>query len=107
MFKPKSLNIFGKEYDIVYCDNPSDVDFNKRTSLWGQLDSWTRTIRIFDNNRKDGDITETIMHEIIHAIVMELNIKTIQNADDFEEIVELLGIGIADTLTRNNLLKIE
>jgi hypothetical protein len=47
------------------------------------------------------------MHEIIHAIVIELKIKTIEDASDSEEIVELLGIGIADTLTRNNLLKTE
>ncbi|MFA5151031.1 MAG: hypothetical protein WC554_00580 [Clostridia bacterium] len=102
MFKPNKVNILGKEYSIEYCDNPADVDIHKRESLWGQCDLWTRTIKVYDNGRKDGDILETIMHEVVHAIAEELKIKQITES---EETVELLGIGLADTLARNGWIK--
>ena len=41
---------------------------------------------------------QTLMHEIVHAIACELNIKEIE---DSEDITELLGIALADTLARN------
>lgn len=102
MFKPNKINILGKEYSIEYCDNPANVDIHKRDALWGQVDYWTRTIRVYDNGRKNGDILETIMHEMIHAIVQDLNIKVII---DNEDVIELLGLAIGDTLSRNGWIK--
>jgi len=54
--KPNKVNILGIEYSITYLDKPSDVDIYKRESLWGQIDYWTRTIRIYDNGRPEEDI---------------------------------------------------
>ena len=102
MFKPTKVNILGKEYLIEYCDNPSNVDIHKRDSLWGQIDYWTRTIRVYNNGRTDGDILETIMHEIVHAIATDLSIKAI---DGKENVVDMLGVALGDTLSRNGWLK--
>ncbi len=102
MFKPAKVNILGKEYLIEYCDNPANVDSQKREALWGSIDHWTRTIRVYDNGRVDGDILATILHEIIHAIATELNIKALR---DNEDDVELLAIAIGDTFSRNGWLK--
>ena len=56
----KTLNIFGIDYDVVYCDNPADVDLYKRKSLHGQVDTWTRTIRIYAKDKKEADLFESL-----------------------------------------------
>jgi len=110
MEKPKEVNILGKTYKIEYVKKPSDVDIFKRKSLWGQIDYWSRTIRIFDDgNRTKEDIWETIIHEIIYGIATTLNLKLIMTSEETraEETVELLGIGLVDTLIRNGWLRIK
>jgi hypothetical protein len=72
-----------------------------RSSLWGQIDYWTSTIRIY-SNRTDSDILHTICHEMIHGISYALNLKI-----DDEDTVDLLAIALSDTLTRNGWLKDE
>jgi hypothetical protein len=103
--KPTSVNILGKDYAIEYCDKPSDVDIFKHESLWGQVDYWTRSIRIYENDRNDDDIFQNLLHEIIHAITQELHIATITDAKDNEEVVDLLALALADTLARNGWMK--
>jgi hypothetical protein len=100
MFKPDSVNILGKHYEIKYCDNPADVDIYKRESLWGQIDFWTRTIRIYDSGRKDGDIADTVFHEVLHGIVTQLDIE-IENE---ETAVRLIGMALSDVFIRNGWL---
>ena len=53
MKRPKQVNILGLSHELIYVDKPSDVDIYKRESLWGQIDYWTRTIRIYDHGRLD------------------------------------------------------
>lgn len=103
--RPTNVNILGKEYTIEYCDKPSDVDIYKQKSLWGQLDPWTRSIRIYSTNRTDDDIFHTILHEIIHAITIQLHIDTILDASDEDNIIDLLALGLADALLRNGWMK--
>ena len=73
--KPDKVNILGVEYSITYVDNPSEVDIYKRDSLWGQIDYWTRTIRIYDNDRRLEDIFHSLLHEVLHGISSALKLK--------------------------------
>ena len=82
MTLPTELVILGKRYVVQYFDKPSEVDMYGRVSLWGQVDYWTRQIRIYKSDRVVGDIWETLLHEIIHAITSELNITEIKDKDD-------------------------
>jgi hypothetical protein len=102
--KPTSVNIFGITYTITYVASPVDVDIYRRESLWGQIDFWTRTIRVYDNGRQIEDIMETIIHEIIHAIAAEL--KLALSKPEQHDDVMLLGIALTDTLYRNGWLKL-
>ena len=102
-FRPDSVNILGKRYSIEYVDRPSDVDLFRRESLWGQIDYWTRTVRVYAGERTAEDILETIMHEVVHGILSELRMKDWNNNEDN---VSLLGIGLADVLTRNGWIKL-
>ena len=109
MVKPTSVNILGRVYTITYCDKPSDVDLYKCASLWGQVDCWTRTIRVYDNGRQFQDLLETIIHEILHALAADLHMtKTFSRAGtetDVHDELDILATGLADMLTRNGWLK--
>jgi hypothetical protein len=102
MNKVSDIVILGKHYKIEYVDKPSDVDIFKRDSLWGQVDFWTRSIRVFDNKNPDGDITHILLHEILHAIVTELHIDTVKNASDYEDIVDLISLALSEILINNS-----
>jgi len=107
--KPKSLKILGIKYTLEYCGSPSDVDIFKRESLWGQIDYWTRTIRVYDNGIIPiEEIWDTIIHEALHGIINALRLKgKIEDHKESEEIVSLLALGLREFLFENNLLKFE
>lgn len=102
--KPKKVNILGKEYSITYVKNPVNVDMQKRTSLWGQIDYWKREIRVYDNGRKIHDVWDTIIHEILHGIDEELHLELFNN-EAGEILNERLSMALADVLFRNNFIR--
>lgn len=104
--KPDKVNILGVDYSVTYCDNPSEVDMNKRKSLWGQIDYWERKIRIYENGRTPEDILQTLLHEVIHGIDTALHMNLEEKAD-LEERVDLLALALADVLTRNKWIDLE
>lgn len=99
--RPERVNILGKEYHIDYKDTPSEVDLFKRESLWGQMDPWTRTIRIYDADRQPQDLWETLLHEIIEALRLDLHLDSLEDHDE----LELLALALADTLWRNGWVR--
>ena len=109
LIKPTEINILGKVYKITYVDKPSDVDIYKRESLWGQIDYWTRTIRVYDNNASEEDIWEILWHEMLHGIAESLKLKSLQCNNDEEKHNDLgvLALAITDTLYRNGWFKKE
>ena len=100
MKKPDRVNILGKPYTITYVDNPADVDMRRREALWGQVDHWTRTIRVYDHDRTAEDVWETILHEVLHGIASELDIEALKG-DDCEHIIGLVALALADVFVRN------
>lgn len=102
--KPSKVNILGKPYQIIYVDNPSDVDIHKRESYWGQIDLWTSTIRIYDNETSAESLLHTLIHEILHGISVELKLGMEDN-DESHDKLDLLALGISDFLVRNGWLK--
>lgn len=106
--KPQTVNILGLSYQIQYVNNPSDVDIFKRESLWGQIDHWTRTIRVYDNNRTAEDIFQTILHEVLHGIgeALHLSVLTDENAEHHDQL-DILALAITDVLVRNNWITLD
>ena len=100
--KPKFVNILGVEYYIEYVDKPSEVDIFKRQSLWGQIDYWTRTIRVYDNGRPAEDVWQTIFHEVLHGIQNALHIDKLK---DDEPTIDVLATSLVDTLFRNGWMQ--
>ncbi|MBU1067202.1 hypothetical protein KKE60_05415 [Patescibacteria group bacterium] len=99
--RPTSINILGVKYSIEYLDKPSEVDLFKRQSLWGQIDYWTRSIRVYDKERSSEDLWWTIWHEVLHGIVEALKIKVL---NDKEDEIDLLALAITDVLFRNGIM---
>lgn len=105
---PDIVNLLGKVYRILYVDKPSDVDIFKRNSYWGQIDPWTRSIRIYKG--EDFPIEEVfhvLLHEVMHGIVSELYLHDLINADKShkEEPIDLIALALADFLIRNKFLE--
>lgn len=106
MKKPETVNILGVKYSIEYVDNPADVDRNKRESLWGQIDYWERRIRVYDNDRPDEDLFQTLMHEIIHAIDDSLYLGINKELKDGHDKLDMLALALTDVMFRNDWLKL-
>ena len=100
--KPTEVNVLGKVYTIEYKDSPIDVDTNKHESLWDQTDFWTHTIRVYDKGLPNGQIWDTIIHEVLHVINTELHIGKQESND--ENTVGLIAMALSDTLIRNGWL---
>lgn len=97
---PEKIIILGIEYSVTYVDKPSEVDIYRRKSLWGQIDYWTRTIRIYDVGRSKEDVWETIIHEILHGLDEELKLNLFQG-DDGHDALCVLSLALMDTFFRN------
>lgn len=104
--RPDVINILGIKYQILYVDKPSEVDTFKRESLWGQVDYWTRTIRIYDNGRSDEDVWQIILHEVLHVIAEGLKLKALSNEKNHDEL-DILALALTDTIFRNQWFSIK
>jgi hypothetical protein len=104
--RPTTINILGIDYAVTYCANPVDVDIQKRETCWGQIDFWTRTIRIFDDgNRPEGDVFQAILHEVLHGISDSLHL--ILEKDKYHTDLDRLALALADVLVRNEWVEIK
>jgi len=104
MALPNEVNVLGIRYSITYVDNPAEVDRDRRKSLWGQIDFWTRAIRIYANKRPAQDVWQTILHEVLHAIVSDLHLDKFEGQDD-DDTVDVLALALMDVFIRNDWLK--
>lgn len=101
--QPTNINILGVRYSVQYVTNPAEVDIYKRESLWGQIDYWTRTIRIYANGRQDADIWQTLLHEILHGIAGQLHLTVLEDKANHDDL-DILALALADVLIRNGWL---
>lgn len=109
LHKPNSVVICGIPYKIIYTDKASEVDVYKRRALWGQIDYWTRTIRIYDDDQPIESIWNSLFHEILHGIVEELHIKSLEFKEETDQNhldLDTLSSAIVDTLFRNGWIDV-
>lgn len=103
---PTEINIFGITYTISYHESPTEVDAEKKSSLFGQTDGWDRTIRIYYKDRPLEDIFITLTHEILHIIDDELEMDLFHSMGNAEEkSINLLSLALYNIFKTNNWLK--
>ena len=104
---PSAVIILGKRYTIEYKDNPAEVDLYKRESLWGQIDYWTRSIRVYKHETtSEEDVWHSLIHEVFHGIAVALKLKAFKDNANHDDL-DLLALTLTDVLIRNQWLQIE
>ena len=101
---PNSINIFSVIYDVSYHLITTEVDSGKKKSLFGQVDYWDRTIRIYYKDRTIEDVFMTLLHEILHVVDDDLEMGLFEG-EYREKKINILTTALFDTLKRNNWLK--
>ena len=102
---PTTVNILGIQYTIGYHTLPNEVDAEKRTSLFGQTDSWDRTIRIYYKDKPLEDIFITLTHEVLHIIDGELEMGLFSSMGDEEEkSISVLALALFNVFDQNGWL---
>lgn len=103
---PATVDILGIHYSIAYHTLPNEVDAEKRSSLFGQTDSWDRTIRVYYKDRPLEDVFITLLHEILHVIDGELEMRLFPSMGDEEEkSINVLALALFNVLNQNGWLK--
>jgi len=104
--KPKTLNILGAKYRVLYFKDPLEVDPDGREPLFGLCRSTLREIRICSGS-SESDQHDALVHEIIHAVIDQCpllgEIMKKIGEDDHEALVGTLATLLSDTLIRNGL----
>ena len=103
---PATIKVLDVVYKNEYVNNVSEVDIFKRSTMWGQCDYWTRSIRIFASGLSESDIRQTLWHELLHALCEKLHIKAKEgDLRDDETAIDLLATGINSLLLENPQLR--
>ena len=103
---PSSIDVFGITYTIGYHELPNNVDAEKRATLFGQTDSWDRTIRIYYKDRPLEDVFITLLHEILHIVdgELEMGVFPSMGADE-EKSINVLALALYNVFTKNGWLQ--
>jgi hypothetical protein len=101
MKSKKQINIMGEIWNITYCDEYVDLDVF--SDCQGICIPQKQEIRIYDKMSQERK-EEVLIHEIMHAIIIRLNICDLFGENE-EKIVTKLATGIYDTFKRNRFLK--
>src|SRR3972149_4241215 len=96
----KKINILGIEYGVTYCETMKEVDVDGKDALLGQIEYWTRKIRLYEKDRTPEDIMITLLHEIFHAIDYDLKLDLFIGKKG-EATIDRLIVPFTDTLVRN------
>jgi len=104
---PRKLNICGKIYHVTYVKRHIDVDPDGEELLWGQVDYRRRRIRVYDGKEytSNPDKFDTLIHEMIHAILREHSMLMSIVGEMEEPFVNDVASAITDCLIRNKLIE--
>lgn len=98
---PKKLIILSVEWDILYFDKQIDVDEDREERLFGQVIYEKAIIRVFRGKRKTAQIFETIFHEWVHIILMQMDYRFAFTRIDEERFVHAFSNALNDLFWRN------
>jgi hypothetical protein len=97
---PEEVVILGNHYKVIKCEDMLDVDPRNRTTMFGNIDLYTRTIRLLVNeDRTEFDTFQTLLHEMIHGIANELSLGMDEATTD------ILATVLLDTFMRNGFIE--
>ena len=89
------IEICGIPYKVIECDDKFDTD----AKHFGQVDFLKAEIRV-NKDMADAVKSETITHEIIHAILVHIGRSDLSEDETF---VQALGNAVYQTFMRNEI----
>ena len=103
---PKKINVSGIEYNISYFNTASAVDPDNKKPLFGRVDFWERTIRLYyKEGRSSSDLFLTLLHEILHIIDTDSELHVFDSfGKDEEPKINAFALELMDCLKRNGWL---
>jgi hypothetical protein len=103
-WRVKKLDVLSKEYSVVYSQKAQDLDVAGMEAIWGTVDPFRKIIRVYDSEHCPVDTLDALMHEILHAISIELNMELLIG-DQGEKIIGPLATALVDVLVRNKIIE--
>lgn len=98
---PEQVNILGRTFKVRYVKTYNDVDIDRKDGLTGQCAFDRQTISILAGGRPVDAVFQTLMHEVLHAVL------AICNANVPEDRHEMVSHALADTLVRNGFIEVD
>ena len=94
---PTSIKILGNTYHIKYYKKrPNVAKDGDSESLYGEIRHWESEIRIF-SKRSHAQIWRTIWHEVLHALIWHLRLKSCTKGKKAEEtLLDNLALGLTE-----------
>lgn len=108
------INIFGYNYNIIYCNTLAEVDTDGKDEIWGEVYFDKREIRLFNNN-KNFDMWQVLWHEIFHVLarIFHIDDENVEEEDNeilkrkkakfLETLVDGFALGVTKVLFDNKL----
>lgn len=81
-------------------ENIKALTGSKEDFLFGAIDNNSQII-VINKDISPQTKRETLLHEIVHAIVFNNNIGSIDNAEDMENVVDRTAAGVYEVIKRN------
>ena len=102
---PESIVVCGHRYDVKMISDPDEAlhRAGDPNSL-GVSDHSKCRIRIRDGEQSESQYRDTMLHEVLHAIVAQTYAQKAFAKEDDEQAVAVLSTHLLDTLRRNPAL---
>lgn len=94
MKRPKSVEVLGKNYSIAY------TPVKEMEQLLGDISFEDKVIRI-RNGLSDVETHNTLLHEIIHAVLYDSGMKFLMSGKMEEALTRALENGLGPLVTLN------
>jgi Zn-dependent peptidase ImmA (M78 family) len=99
---PSSIKYGCHKYNLVVTDSIRDMD-----EIWGRIQPETEEI-FLRKNLSDGNIKATLLHELIHAILMKTGVAELfcDRPEIHESVCTSVSHGLMEIMQENPALKV-
>lgn len=96
---PRELNVVGTNYTVSFKDTEAEAS-SSGGYTWGSISPSTGEIKVWDG-LCDDQKNKTLLHEIFHAISMEMNSHSWQSSEHYEQDIDNLAAGFYSMIQRS------
>ena len=99
---PESVVVCGHPYEVKVVDDPEEALHRAGDpDCVGVSDHMRSRIKIRANEQSESQTRDTLLHEVLHAIVAMTSSEKAYAKEDAEQAIAVLGTHLLDTMRRN------